>query len=553
MHRFAACRGQTRALRDNTFLPWIFAVLTAGFVTGCTSAPKAISDAALRERILPPLEIWTMPAPQPPNEGPVIHPPVDIETVGRAGRVNAPVSVPLRLPENAPVSLPENRDVEENRGIDAPRAPEPIEESFANALTLSEAIDLAYQNNPRLRVAQEAMEQARGGRQAAFAPFLPTVIGSYRYVASPSELEGFAGSDVPFVVNFGSNGVQEFQLTELRLQWTVWDFGRTPGRYQQASLRTEIAGLQYDRARQTIAFDVTAAYFRVLQARATRTIEEQAERRAEAFLKDTKNLFERGVVDRNDVLRADVQLAEVRQALVSARSAEAVALASLNLAMGLNVNRSPDVAEQAQEPAFDLPLAECLQLAADNRREFDVAQKSIGIAEQGVRTVKADFLPRVFVRGVASFIEASGAGDQNVQVGGFHIETNLYDGGRRRGELRAARSSMRASTATAQQICDTIAFEVNQSFRAVEDARERIALTKTALVQARENLRLLLNKYRAGAATPTDVIDGETTLTRAQQNALAALYDYQTALARLAYAMGLTPADGMWGRLPTCR
>jgi hypothetical protein len=48
-------------------------------------------------------------------------------------------------------------------------------------------------------------------------------------------------------------------------------------------------------------------------------------------------------------------------------------------------------------------------------------------------------------------------------------------------------------------------------------------------------------RYRNGTATPTDLVDAQTALTRARQRLVSARYAYQIALARLDYAMGNRP------------
>jgi outer membrane protein TolC len=76
------------------------------------------------------------------------------------------------------------------------------------------------------------------------------------------------------------------------------------------------------------------------------------------------------------------------------------------------------------------------------------------------------------------------------------------------------------------------------AYRGVLATRERIPLTETAVTQATENLRLVRVKYKNGNATPTDLVDAETTLTRSEQRYHSAVYDYLAALARLEYALG---------------
>ena len=84
-------------------------------------------------------------------------------------------------------------------------------------------------------------------------------------------------------VAFGGSS-DRFDLSELHVQWTVCDFGRRAGKYGQAGIAVDIARLQYRRALQTIAFNVVAQYFAVLQAQATFKVADQAVRRAEVDL-----------------------------------------------------------------------------------------------------------------------------------------------------------------------------------------------------------------------------------------------------------------------------
>ena len=117
--------------------------------------------------------------------------------------------------------------------------------------------------------------------------------------------------------------------------------------------------------------------------------------------------------------------------------------------------------------------------------------------------------------------------------GGPHLA-----GGRHIGELLSAAATVQATIADAQTILDDISLQVNLAYRGAVAARERIALSRTAVVQARENLRLVEVRYRNGDATPTDIVDSEAALTRSQQRFFSATYTYLAALARVDYAVG---------------
>jgi outer membrane protein TolC len=408
-------------------------------------------------------------------------------------------------------------------------------------LNLDQAIDLAFRLNPGLEVMRERIAQAESGRQIAFADFLPEAFGSLRHIEGTPHTELFALPTLPISIgNVAAGGVSDrFNRAELSVQWLLWDFGRTPGKFGQAVAAVEIAKLQYLRARQTVTFNVTAAYLAVLQARATRRVADEAVVRAESVLRDARNFLKRGIAIRNDVLRADVLLAEMRLNLVKARTAEAVAVAGLNQTIGINVSNPTQLADLPEETAFEQSLADCLQLAADNRDEFQVVLRAVRSARLGTGVAQADFLPKILVGGTALHQEAAGVKEVNMAFGGVSLELALFEGGRRLGKLRGAEAEVRSAVAQGKEMCDRIAYEVNVAYFGIDDARQRISLSRTAVSQATENLRVVRALIEKGDATPTDVVDAELAITRARQNYFTALYDYQTALARLNYAMGI--------------
>lgn len=114
-------------------------------------------------------------------------------------------------------------------------------------LTLPAAIDYGLQNNPRLRQAAARVQAARAGETIAFSPFLPEFDSGFRYSGfNVPVLPG--GSFVPASLNAG---VTSFSLAEAGVQWTLYDFGRTAGRYGQAVSQTRVEDLSLLRARQT--------------------------------------------------------------------------------------------------------------------------------------------------------------------------------------------------------------------------------------------------------------------------------------------------------------
>jgi outer membrane protein TolC len=254
--------------------------------------------------------------------------------------------------------------------------------------------------------------------------------------------------------------------------------------------------------------------------------------------KDTEARRKGGVALKEDVLRADVQLSESREALVLAREGEFNAVARLNNAMGRNAGLPLEVVDVEAEPPLPGALPSLLELAADQRPEVSLARQAVAVAQAGQQAAQGEFLPRIFIRTSAGRTDGENVITGWQEGAGLHVESPLYAGGRHRGELRSADADIEAALADAQVILDAISLQVNVAYRGVIAARERIDLARTAIIQAEENLRLLQVRYRNGNATPTDIVDSEAALTRSQQRFFSATYTYLAALARLEYALG---------------
>jgi outer membrane protein TolC len=296
--------------------------------------------------------------------------------------------------------------------------------------------------------------------------------------------------------------------------------------------------LRFERAQETVAFDVASEYLSVLLAGAVRKIQLDAIRRTEAVLRDTSVRRRAGVADRDDLLRADVQVAEARDGLAVAENAEWAALARLNTVMGRSAALPLRVTDVRAEPPFSLSLVQCLQTAEADRREVVVARETIAAARSGKDTAEAEFRPSLSARSSLGYVEGDNI-VKGVQEGAaLHLNMPLYTGGRHRGEVLAADAEVAQSLAQSWSVLDNIALEATVAYHSVVTARTRIDLARPSVAEAAENLRLVRVKYRNGNATPTDLADAEATLTRVTQRFISAGYDYLAALARLDYALG---------------
>ncbi len=409
------------------------------------------------------------------------------------------------------------------------------------SLGLEEAKSLAIRLNPQVAQDREAIAKAAGGEEVAFSGYLPTVLGSYSYQAFSSNV-GFAGTHDRFPVlpvrGFGP-GTQDFSVTEAQLRWNVFQFGRQIAKHGQSVLKVEIARLQYQRSVQAAEFDVSLAYFRVLESRAALINAEQSVIRAEAILKDAGDLLKQGVITPEEVLRAEVETAEVRQLLTTARSTAEISVAGLNRSIGLGVNDPTEVVERREEPAVDLGLEDCLKLAVARRPEIAVVRKGVAIAGAEIKIASSQFLPTFSIQ--SSLSNVTGTGDPERQRPGrrsIRDARTLHRrqapgsvaGSRRRRPAPRSRRPRRSATGSPTRRTWPTGGSRMLGNGSSNPARPSPRPARTS--------GSLSNRLKTGDAIPSELIAAQTSLTRTEQSYNSAFYDYQIAIARLEFAVG---------------
>jgi outer membrane protein len=521
-------RLRRQALRSSRGRPWAVIVLVAIAAMGCRSRPGAVN----------PQSALAPPAAAAPTQQTIQLTDFRQASSGRTGSHEASTNqaraeelpVPLLLNDPGEAAMPPADGP-------SPETAAPLLLESADSvvtMTLEQAVATALRQNPRLREAAARVGGARASADVAFAPFLPQIGTGFRYSDfSTPVLPG--GTFVPASLNAG---VKSFVVAEAGVQWTLYDFGRTQGRYGQALDRTGIEALSLLRARQTISFETAQTYFRLLAAQANLRVRNEALQQATSVLRDTDARFVNGDADREDVLRAQVEVAQVQEEVFSAQQAILDAESMLNVELGRSAAQQIEIAPVECDSAFEDSLESCLEVAAATRPEIDMARRAVAEARHGLQAARGELLPKVFIRGAVIRGDSPGPLNGWIEGIGLHVEQSIYSGGAHRGEVRLNQARVSGSMAALQSILDQVTLQVRVSYEAIRTDLARIQLGKITIDQARENLRLTGVKYNNGTATPTDMVDAQTALIQAQTTYITATYSYLTDLAQLQYAMG---------------
>ncbi len=416
------------------------------------------------------------------------------------------------------------------------------------ALTLEEAVQIALKKNPAVQAADAYSDAVQRGITVAKAGRYPSLGFSESFTRgnNPVYVFGTLLMQRQFSANdFALNAlntplpVDNFR-TQLSAGMPLFDAGRTRRRVETARLDSESAHLEARRTSQEIVFDVIQAYSNLLLARQSVAVAEAAVKMTTADLSRARARESQGLAVASDVLSAQVQLAQAKENRIRARSAEALATAALNQAMGLPEGNPVDVQGALAQPKIQsAPLADLISKAFATRPDFQQARNESRKAAIGIRSARAQYLPTVNLFGTweadnQTFASHGG----NNWTAGASLNFEVFDGGARQAKVAAAHAQKRRAEATRARLASGIELQVREAYLNLDAARQRVEVSRDAVAQAKESLRILRNRYDAGLATISDLLRAETASTQARQNLLNAVFDDRLAFAALELATG---------------
>jgi outer membrane protein TolC len=272
---------------------------------------------------------------------------------------------------------------------------------------------------------------------------------------------------------------------------------------------------------------------------------EEAVTLLEALELDAKNFYEVGMTPQNDYLKAQVELANTRQQLITAENNLAVARANFNTLLRRPVNDPVAVRDESDYERFGLTVEECMAEAEKHRVEILVAQKRVEVRDREVALAKSDYYPSVDLQGnyykVGTEIFVNG-GPGVSDPEGWDVRAvaswDFWEWGRTRKGVEEKRRLAEQAKNDYLQTQDNVQLQVKQAYLKVIESEKNIRTVETAINQATENFRISEERYKQHVATSTDVLDARTLLSRTRFNYFSALYDLEIAKAALALAMG---------------
>ncbi len=413
-------------------------------------------------------------------------------------------------------------------------------------LTLPTAVDIAVENHASVKAAKEKAAGAVYESKSTWADMFFKVSAGYSY----TKLE-----KAPFQnIDMGPSGIMKAQVAhEDQYHWDVTlvqplfaGFALTT-QHHMATLDCEVKKQQQRQAVLDVIQGVKTAYYNVLLIRKILHVADDAVKTLQAHESDATKLYDGGIIRYNDLLSAQVALANVIQDREKARAGAQMALSDLNRWLACDINRKTDPKDFTEIPLTYYQFETLINEGMKNRPILKVLRFGLEILEGAIQLEKSAYYPEIVLVGRYQQDGDNPAATDNDFSNDYNTSITIegrwtfFEWGKTRAKVNKVDHDKRELEERIKEIEDSIKLEIKKAWLNLNVAEKNIETAKTSLGRANENWRITNLGYKQQVTTSTEVLDARTDLTQADTNYYQALYGYLSAKARLDRATGKGP------------
>ena len=412
-------------------------------------------------------------------------------------------------------------------------------------LTLAEALARATETSHvlgELTAREQASEAVHAQRQAADMPVL-TFEGGYTRTNHVSVF-GFTGEDGLFRVIYPD--VPDNWRTRLDMEWPIYTGGRAQALEKAADAERQASGKDLTAARSDLTLETTRAFWALVTATDAVRVVSESVTRVEGQLHDVKARFDAGFLPPNDVLTVETRVAREHSLLIDAQNQRDGARATLARLIGAPIDAAFEPDATLEVPAGEPPsttqaLAEQAKSGRADRQALlfrtQAADERIEAARAGARPQVAVAAGYDYAKPNPNIFPRQDAWKPSWQLG-FNVGWTLFNGGRTSAEVAEARSLSTAVRERLAELDTQIALEVRQRQLDLASAIAAVRPAADAVTSATEARRVVQERFGAGVATSSDLLDAQQDQLEAELGRTRALANVKLAEARLARALG---------------
>ncbi|MCU7499677.1 MAG: TolC family protein [Bacteroidota bacterium] len=415
----------------------------------------------------------------------------------------------------------------------------------AQKLSLQQSIELGLKNSKDLRISQSKATTAESKVTEANSQLLPQLkfaAGYTRLSSVPPFQVSIPGA--PFPIKISDVILNNYNI-RFSLQQPLFTGLRLTSLKSAAELNSKAAETDYSKDVNEASFKIQSSFWQLYKAEEMLNLLNETLLQNERHLQDTKNNLENGLVTQNDVLKLEVLYSNTKLQQIEAQNNLDIAKMSFNQALGLPLNSQTAIdAGTIDTSITGYRFEDILKEAKENRGELKSMEYRLEASGEGIRAARSGWFPSVYLSANYYYNRPNQRYQPPIDVFkntwdlGVTLNWDIWNWGLTSSQTSQAEETRVQAEASLSQLNDAVELEVYSNYLTYERSSEKISVSRQSVLQAKENYRIINDKYNAQLATSTDLIDAETAVLQAETNYNNALVDYEIAKIRLEKSLG---------------
>ncbi len=407
-------------------------------------------------------------------------------------------------------------------------------------ISLEEIRAKALKNNTDLKISQQDFAIAKANYEQSRAVILPNlnVSNTSSFTNNPLHAFGFKLLQQSVTVadfnpvNLNNPGQVENFNTRIELMQPIINVDGWNKR-KAANFQLQAANLNSNRIQDRIELEVIKTYMQLQLAYKSIRVIEKAKETALENKKIAKNSLIQGLLHEADYLNVEVRVTEIENQLQFANSNVKNISDYLSFLIGEN---NESILKPKDELAMEvLEFNDQVDL---NKERNDILAMQFGVdaQEQMLKSSKMSFIPKAnaFANYEWNDKEVFGFGSNNYLFG-LQLSWNVFGGYKNIGKIHQEKAQLEKANLNKDNYIAQSELELNKTKRQFTDVKNNLTLSKQALDQSEEALRIKTNRFEQGLEKTTDLLFVETQYQQKELDYFQAIFNYNYTLAYLQF------------------
>lgn len=423
--------------------------------------------------------------------------------------------------------------------------------SATRHITIQEAVQLALQHNHVIKIAGYKVEESLHAKEKARSGYFPQIknetnvlkVTDTQFIQiAAGELGTINGSPNPAQSTTINQGGKTFVTSGTGLVQPI-----TP-LFTKVKPANDVARANLDASRASaqettneIALKVHEIYYKLLIAQSHHGAVEARIAAAQELQSQRGAEVKYGSTLQQDLIESTARTLQAKQELLSTELELSDLTLEMNDAIGLPLNTRLDLDPNVpQVPASCEPEA-CIKTALESHPEILAARNEVRKATAAHQLSKADYIPDL-----SAFARYTYANDvpflaRNFGTFGISFTYDIFDGGRRRAELRESDSALNEAKENLARVTEEVEVRVQTAENKLDRTREMMKVSEELLALRTESRRTTAQELAQGSALKSQADAAVAQELDARTMLLQSQLDYLGAHDEMVQAMGQRP------------